>query len=53
MTQSEMRRRYPKDQKGIKDEWHALVQHQLEMADMIEGYKQELKELKQKDLAYE
>jgi len=48
-TQS-LRRRYPQDKFGAKDEWGALVRHQAEVENMIAKYKQDVKKLNQQQL---
>lgn len=47
---TEMRRRYPKDNEGIKDEWRALVKHHADINEMIIKHERELKQLKQQEL---
>jgi hypothetical protein len=42
------RKQYPKDAVGIKDEWHALVQHQVELHAEIQKREKELKFLQGK-----
>jgi len=45
-----MRRRYPKDNEGVKDEWKALIKHQTDVNEMILKHERELKALKQQEL---
>ena len=42
---SELRRKYPRERDGAKNEWHALIHHQGEMYQQILEYEQELKAL--------
>jgi len=51
-TQS-LRRRYPQDKFGAKDEWGALVKHQVEVENMIAKYKHDIKQVTQKHLQEE
>ena len=50
---TEMRRRYPKDNEGVKDEWRALVKHHADINDMIIRHERELKQLKQQELGWD
>jgi len=50
-VRSALRRRYPKDKVGAKDEWQAVIQHQAEMHQEILKFEKELKNLRAKDLA--
>lgn len=49
-SNTEMRRRYPKDTEGVKDEWRALIKHQTEINEAIGQRERELRGLKQQEL---
>jgi len=47
---TDIRRRYPKDTKGVKDEWRAVIRHQTEINELLAKREKELKHLKQQEL---
>lgn len=49
---SELRRKYPRDREGAKNEWHALIQHQAEVNQLISQYEKELKNMRSQQLGH-
>lgn len=45
------RRHYPREPKGVKNEWHALIKHQAEVNNQIAQFEKDLKYLRSQELS--